>query len=59
MSDNGIGIPESLDYKNTKSLGLLLVNSLITQINGDLILDTSHGTSFIIKFKEVNYEARI
>jgi PAS domain S-box-containing protein len=59
VSDNGVGIPESLDHENTTSLGLLLVNSLIKQIDGDLTLETSPGSTFTMKFKEVNYEARI
>ncbi|MDO8869943.1 MAG: histidine kinase dimerization/phosphoacceptor domain -containing protein [Methanobacteriaceae archaeon] len=58
VSDNGVGLPKSLDYKNTKSLGLLLVNSLINQIDGDLTLETSEGTTFIIKFKEITYKNR-
>ncbi len=58
VSDNGVGLPKSLDYKNTKSLGLLLVNSLINQIDGDLTLETSKGTTFIIKFKEITYKNR-
>ena len=32
ISDNGIGLSDDLDFKNTDSLGLQLVNSLINQI---------------------------
>jgi PAS domain S-box-containing protein len=59
ISDNGVGIPKSLDYTTSKTLGLLLVNSLIKQIDGEIDLDTSNGTSFTLTFKEVNYEDRI
>ncbi len=52
ISDNGIGLPEGLDYKNTDSLGLRLVNSLTDQINGSISLNRNKGTTFKIKFTE-------
>lgn len=52
VSDDGVGIPEDLDVKNTDTLGLKLVNSLTTQINGEIELDRSNGTEFKITFKE-------
>ncbi len=36
ISDDGVGFPEDLDYRNTESLGLQLVNSLVNQVNGEL-----------------------
>lgn len=59
IADDGVGIPESVNYENTTTLGILLINSLTEQINGEISLDTSHGTSYTIKFHEVEYEARI
>jgi two-component sensor histidine kinase len=52
VSDNGVGFPRDLDYKNTNSLGLQLVNNLIIQIDGELELDNNQGTTFTIRFKE-------
>jgi len=52
VSDDGIGFPEDIDYKNTESLGLQLVNTLTDQINGEIELNSSNGTEFTIKFKE-------
>jgi len=49
--DNGIGIPGHIDIKHTETLGLQLVDTLVEQINGTLILDRSRGTKFIIEFK--------
>jgi PAS domain S-box-containing protein len=46
FSDNGIGIPAELDWQNTQSLGLRLVNSLVDQLNGTIELDRSSGTRF-------------
>ena len=50
ISDSGIGFPENLDFRNTESLGLKLVNSLTHQIDGDIELDRSQGTKFKITF---------
>ena len=51
VSDNGVGIPEEMDLKNSGSLGLKLVNILTDQINAKLDLDRSKGTKFQIRFK--------
>jgi two-component sensor histidine kinase len=59
IGDNGIGLPEELDFNNIESLGLLLVNSLTEQIDGKLTINRSHGTEFKIKFKELEYNERI
>ncbi len=52
VSDDGIGFPEDLDYEKTDSLGLQLVTSLTNQIDGELELDRTKGTSFKITFAE-------
>ncbi len=41
MKDNGVGFPDDIDYKNTESLGLQLVNNLVSQIDGTVELDGS------------------
>jgi PAS domain S-box-containing protein len=55
VKDNGIGFPEDLDYQNTDSLGLQLINSLTSQIDGEIELDRNNGTEFKIKFPEVKF----
>jgi two-component sensor histidine kinase len=50
VSDNGIGFPEDLDFQNTDSLGLQLVNTLTGQLEGDIQLDRKAGTTFNITF---------
>jgi two-component sensor histidine kinase len=52
VQDDGAGIPASLDWKNTGSLGLHLVNSLTEQLSGTIELDRSSGTKFIITVPE-------
>lgn len=50
IADNGPGIPENIDFRNTKSLGLQLVNSLLDQISGEIALTRDEGTKFEITF---------
>ncbi len=50
VSDNGKGIPESVDIYNTETLGLQLINSLVEQIDGKLFLSTENGAEFKIQF---------
>jgi two-component sensor histidine kinase len=49
VEDDGIGLPKGLDYQSTPSLGLQLVNSLISQLDGTVELSDKEGTSFRIK----------
>ena len=59
VSDNGIGFPEDLDFRNTDSLGLQLINNLVNQIDGEIKLIRNHGTEFRIIFPELIYKERI
>ena len=50
-ADNGRGFPEGLDFRNSETLGLQLVNALVDQIDGSLDLERGKGATFVIKFK--------
>ena len=50
VSDNGVGFPQDLDFRKTKSLGLRLVVMLTEQLDGTIKLDRSDGTKFEITF---------
>ena len=50
VSDDGIGIPESLNIEDLDSLGLQLVTSLVDQLDGELELKRNNGTEFVIRF---------
>lgn len=43
ISDNGSGFPSDIDFKNTESLGLQLVMSLIQQVHGEIYLKKGAG----------------
>jgi len=52
FSDNGVGIPSNIDFRNTQSLGLHLVTILVQdQLNGKIDLDRIRGTEYKIIFK--------
>ena len=54
VCDNGIGLPEDLDFRNTESLGLQVVVALVEQLKGTIELDRSEGTAFKIVFKKAS-----
>ena len=51
VSDNGVGLPENFDFRNSDSLGLQLVTSLVEQINGEIFCENKIGTKFTVTFK--------
>jgi PAS domain S-box-containing protein len=50
VADNGKGMPDNIDYKNTETLGLQLVTILAEQIDGTITLKRTKGTIFEIIF---------
>jgi PAS domain S-box-containing protein len=48
--DDGVGFPPDVDYQNTTSLGLQLVNSLIQQLDGSVEVCRAPGTRFSVCF---------
>ena len=52
IGDNGCGFPANINFKNTESLGLQLVISLVKQLDGEISLNNSSGTEYLIKFRK-------
>jgi two-component sensor histidine kinase len=50
IGDNGIGIPESVDFENSTGFGMCLVSMLVDQIGGNIRIERVGGTKFIIEF---------
>jgi two-component sensor histidine kinase len=50
VADDGVGIPTDFDIDKTKTLGLQLVNSLVSQLDGKLEVERSERTLFRISF---------
>ncbi len=60
ISDNGVGIPEEFNYRESSSLGLkLIVNLAEYQLNGKIKLAKKKGTKFIFRFNEAQYKERL
>lgn len=53
ISDNGAGFPEEFVLEKSNSLGMLLINTLVVQLDGDIKLDKRDGTSFKIVFPRI------
>lgn len=54
LGDNGIGFPEDVNPKNSKSLGLKLIHNLSRQLRGTIERDlASKGTFYRIRFEEI------
>ncbi len=52
IGDNGIGFPKDIDFRNTESLGLRLVVTLVKQLGGEIELLDEAGTNFVITIKK-------
>lgn len=52
VRDDGRGFPDDFDIEKVQSLGMLLVNSLVHQLRGDLIIHNNHGAEFEILFSK-------
>jgi PAS domain S-box-containing protein len=51
IMDNGVGIPDELDWRNIDTLGLKLVRTLIeNQLDGSIEMENNNGAKFTIKF---------
>jgi two-component sensor histidine kinase len=50
IKDNGIGLPDSFDLKNSTSMGMRLVNGLAKQINGKLNFENKDGVCVQVEF---------
>ena len=52
VSDNGVGMPENFDFKESDTLGVQIVKALAEhQLGGTVELDSTKGTKFLIRFK--------
>jgi len=60
ISDNGVGLPNNINIKDTKTLGFQLITSLIEdQLEGNIEIKRDKGTTCNINFKNKLYRERI
>lgn len=58
IRDNGDPFPPDFDFRNTESLGLQLINSLVNQLDAQIELDRDNK-EYKIVFNELKYKERI
>ncbi len=51
FADNGVGFPAGIDFRNTETLGLKLVNMLVAQLDGTIEKYDNGGTMYVITLK--------
>jgi PAS domain S-box-containing protein len=61
VEDNGVGLPQNLNWQTSKSLGLNLVRILVKQLKAKIEFAAPHqnGTQVQVSFAELNYSARV
>jgi two-component sensor histidine kinase len=53
VADDGCGFPSDIDFRNTNSFGMQLVNTLVEQLHGEIELNTARGTAFTVTFPDL------
>jgi len=58
--DNGIGLPESFDFRKSTGFGFQMIVDLVEyKLMGNIKLIRDGGTKFQIRFKEIKYKKRM
>jgi len=50
VQDDGIGMPESVDFESVMSMGLRITRILTEQLRGKMTITRDHGTTFTLSF---------
>lgn len=59
VSDDGVGMSQDVDPKNSETFGMQLIKYLSNQLKADLELNREKGTEFILEFDELQYKNRV
>lgn len=60
IGDNGVGFTSPFDFKDVSTLGLQMVNNIVThQLNGKITVDLNNGVQWTIRFRDDLYNERI
>ena len=52
VADDGVGMSKNFNYEKTDSLGIQLVYALLEQIDANMEVNMTKGTSFLIEFEK-------
>ncbi|MEO8512569.1 MAG: PAS domain S-box protein [Ignavibacteria bacterium] len=58
IRDDGIGFTEKIDFENSTSFGLKLVDTLVKQLDGMIEIVFKGGSEFRIHFRSADYKER-
>jgi len=56
VADDGVGFPDSVDFRHSVSFGLQIIILLVEQLEGTIELNREKGTAFTIVFRELEYK---
>jgi len=51
VEDDGIGMPETVSFKNSTGFGLQLIQALTQQMNGTIRIERGNGTRIVLEFE--------
>ncbi|CDG64277.1 MAG: hypothetical protein PWQ15_179 [Methanobacterium sp.] len=55
VKDNGVGLSPDIEFKDSGTMGFQLVNTLVNQLGGSIILSENNGTTFQIIWPRSEY----
>lgn len=58
VRDDGVGLPEDMEFDKSPNLGIKIINALTDQLDGDIKVTRNHGTCVLITFKDVYYSPK-
>jgi len=50
VADDGVGFAQAVDYRTARTMGMVIVRSLVAQLRGTIDLRAGAGTEFLIQF---------
>jgi PAS domain S-box-containing protein len=51
VDDDGVGMPDSIDFEHSPGFGLTLVKELVLQLEGSIRIERGPGTRLVLQFK--------
>jgi len=55
VGDDGLGLPDNFDIEQSTGFGMMLVQLLVSQLDGEINIDQQNGTKFTIKYHQKKY----
>lgn len=53
IADDGVGLPKEFNEMKSDTLGMNLIETLVEQLDGDIKVDRSNGTKYLIIFENI------